>query len=50
MKTREMVQLAAGASGAVQLLVGLNSEALEPLIETEATWSGALPELMRLSV
>lgn len=37
LKTREMAQLVVGASGAVQLLVRLNSEALDPLRDTEET-------------
>lgn len=44
------MQLAAGASGAVQLLEALNCEALAPLREIEETWRGALPELMAVSV
>lgn len=49
LKTSEIVQLAAGATGAVQLLVKLNSEALTPLRETEETWSGAVPEFKTVS-
>lgn len=50
LKTSKIVQFAAGATGAVQLLVKLNSEALGPPRETEETFSGALPELMMVSV
>lgn len=46
LKTRETVQLAAGASEAAQLLVRLNSEALDPPRDTEEICSGAFPELM----
>lgn len=45
-----MVQLGPGATGAVQLLVKLKSEALGPLRETEETCSGAVPGFMRVSV
>src|SRR5690349_10233835 len=41
----EIVQVEAGASGAVQLLEALNCEALAPLREIEETWRGAFPEL-----
>lgn len=50
LKTSEIAQLAAGAIGAVQLLVKLKSEGLGPLRETEETWSGAVPELITVSV
>ena len=50
LKTSEIVQLAAGATGVVQLLVKLNSEALGPPRETKETWSGAFPELITVSV
>ncbi len=50
MKTSEIAQLAAGAIGAVQLLVKLKSEGLGPRRETEETWSGAVPELITVSV
>lgn len=50
LKTREIAQLAVGASGAVQLLETLNSEALAPLRETEETCRGAFPELTAVSV
>lgn len=46
LKTRETVQLAAGASETAQLLVRLNSEALDPPKETEEICSGAFPELV----
>ena len=44
------MQLADGATAAVQLLVKLKSEGLGPLRETEVTCSGAVPELMTVSV
>lgn len=47
LKTKQTVQLAAGASAAAQLLVKLYSEALEPPRETEEICKGAFPELMR---
>ena len=50
LKTSEIVQLAAGATGAVQLFVKLKSEGLGPLRETEETCSGELPELMTVNV
>src|SRR5260370_42491534 len=50
LKTSEIAQLAAGAIGAVQLLVKLKYEGLGPLRETEETWSGAVPELITVSV
>ena len=46
LKTRKTVQFAAGASEAAQLLVRLNSDALDPPRETEEICSGAFPELM----
>jgi hypothetical protein len=46
LKARETVQFAAGASVAVQLLLRLNSEALDPPRETEEICNGAFPELM----
>lgn len=46
LKTREMVQLEAGASGAVQLFVKLKSEGLGPERETEEMCSVVFPELM----
>jgi hypothetical protein len=46
LNTRETVQLAAGESEGVQLLVRLNSEALDPARETEEICKGAFPELM----
>jgi hypothetical protein len=46
LKTIEAVQLAAGASEAAQVLVRLNSEALDPARETEEICNGAFPELM----
>lgn len=48
-KTTEIVQLEAGATAEVQLLVKLKSEGLEPLMETEETVSGAFPELMMVN-
>jgi len=50
LKTREMVQLEPGATGALQLLVKLKSDGLEPARETEDTWSGAVPVLMTVRV
>ncbi len=50
LKTSETVQLAAGATGAVQLLVKLKSEGLGPLRETEETWRSVVPESMTVSV
>src|SRR5258708_38134440 len=50
LKTSEIVQLAAGATGAVQLLVKLKSERLGPPRATDETWRGAVPELMTRSV
>ena len=51
LKATEIAQLAEGATGAVQLLlVMLKSEELGPLRETEETCSGAVPELMTMSV
>src|SRR5260370_37757699 len=50
LKTREIAQLAAGATGAVQLLVEVKSEGLGPLRETEEIWSGAVPELITVNV
>lgn len=50
LKTREMEQLEAGASGAVQVLETLNSEALGPATEIEETCSGAFPELTAVRV
>jgi hypothetical protein len=49
-KTSEIVQLPAGGTGAGQLLVKLNSEALGPPRVTDETWRGAFPELMTVSV
>jgi hypothetical protein len=49
-KTSEIVQLAAGTTGAVQLLVKLKSEGFGPPRATDETWRGAVPELMRVSV
>lgn len=49
-KTSGIVQLAPGATGAVQLLVKLKSEGLGPLRETAETCSGAVPEFMTVSV
>lgn len=46
LKTIEAVQLADGASEAAQLLVRLNSEALDPERETEEICNDAFPELM----
>ena len=46
LKTRETVQLAAGASAVVQVLLRLNCEALDPPRETEEICRGAFPELM----
>ena len=48
-KTTEIVQLEAGATAVVQLLVKLKSEGLEPLMETEETVRGAFPELMMVN-
>ena len=45
LKTRETEQLAAGASGAMQFLLRLNSEALDPPRETEEICKAAFPEL-----
>src|SRR5258708_38844667 len=50
LKASEIVQLAAGATGAVQLLVKLKSEGLGPLRETEETWRGGVPKLMTVTV
>src|SRR5258708_37916072 len=50
LKTSEIVQLAAGATGAVQLLVKLKSGGLGPLRGTEETWRGGVPKLMTGSV
>lgn len=50
LKTREMVQLAPGASGAVQLLVKLKSEGLGPERETEEMCRATFPELMTVNV
>ena len=50
LKTSEIVQLAAGASRAVQVLVTLNSEELDPPRATEEMCSGAMPELVNFSV
>jgi hypothetical protein len=50
LKTREIVQLEAGATGAEQLLVKANSAALEPASATDETWRGAFPELMTVNV
>ncbi len=50
LKTNEILQLVAGATAAVQLLVKLNSEEFGPPRETEETWSGAVPELVTVSV
>lgn len=44
------MQLEAGATGAVQLLMKVNSEAFAPLSETDDTWSGPVPELITVSV
>jgi len=46
LKKREMVQLEAGASGAVQLFVKLKSEGLGPAREIEEMCSVIFPELM----
>lgn len=46
LKTIEMAQLEPGASGAVQLLVKLKSEALAPARETVEMCKVLLPELM----
>lgn len=50
LKTSKIVQLAAGATEAVQLLVKLKSEASGPLRETGEMCSGAAPEFMTVSV
>lgn len=50
LKRSEIVQLAAGATGAVQLLVKLNSAGLAPPRATDEMWSGAFPELTTVSV
>ena len=50
LKTSEMEQLAAGASGAVQVLDTPNSDALEPVRESEKTCRGAFPELTAVRV
>lgn len=46
LKTREMEQLEAGASGAVQLFVKLKSEGSGPVRETEEMCRVVFPELM----
>ena len=50
LKTREMVQLEPGVSGAVQLLVKLKSEGLGPARETEEMCKLVFPELMTVKV
>src|SRR5260370_38321319 len=50
LKASEIVQVAAGATGAVKLLVKLKSEGLGPPRATDETWRGAVPELMTVSV
>src|SRR5712692_141646 len=50
LKTRETVQLAAGATGAVQLLVKLKSEGLRPPRTTDEMWRDVVPEFMTVSV
>jgi len=50
LKTMAIVQLDAGATGAVQLLVKLKSEGFGPARDTPETCSGPDPELMRVSV
>jgi hypothetical protein len=50
LKKSEIVQLAAGATGDVQLFVKLKSEELGPPRATEETWRGAVPELMTVRV
>src|SRR6266849_10998687 len=50
LKKSEIVQLAAGATGAVQLLVKLKSEGLGPLRAAKETLRGAVPELITVIV
>lgn len=50
LKTKEMVQLEPGATAALQLLVRVNAEGLDPPRETEEIWSGAFPELVMVCV
>lgn len=50
LKVKETVQLEATGTDAVQLLMRLKSEALEPPRETEEMVSGALPELVTVRV
>lgn len=50
LKINEIVQLAAGATEAVQLPARLKSAGLEPPRETEEMCSVALPEFMTVSV
>src|SRR5882762_6625683 len=50
LKESEIVQLAAGATGAVQLLVKLKSVRWRPPRAAEETLRGAVPELIRVSV
>ena len=50
LKTREIEQLAARASGAVQVLEMVNCEAFDPPREIEEICNGAFPELTAVSV
>ena len=50
LNTTEIMQLAAGATGLLHVLLALNSEALEPPSETEDTCSGAFPVLVTVNV
>ena len=50
LKTTERVQLAEGASAAVQLLVKVKSEGFGPESETDEMCSGAFPELVMVKV
>ena len=50
LKTRETVQLAVGATGAVQLLARLKSEGLGPPRTTDEMWRDVVPEFKTVSV
>ena len=50
LNTIEIVLFAPGATAALQPLLRLNSEALEPPSETEDTCSGAFPEFVTVSI
>ena len=50
LNTTRIVQFAAGATAAVQLLVKLKSEGFGPPTAAEEMWRGAFPELMMVNV